>query len=52
MHYSTGLRTYTLKRIEEIDSADILVGISCYNNEKTIYPCDSNGHPRTGQTLQ
>lgn len=36
MHYDTALRGYTAKRIEEIDSADILVGIPCYNNEKTI----------------
>ena len=36
MNYDTALRAYTSKRIEEIDSADILVGIPCYNNEKTI----------------
>lgn len=36
MAYRTGLRTYTAKRLEEIDRADILVGIPCYNNEKTI----------------
>jgi hypothetical protein len=36
MHYDTGLRSYTSKRLEEIESADILVGIPCYNNEKTI----------------
>ncbi len=36
MPYFTALRYYTSKRIEEIDSADILVGIPCYNNEKTI----------------
>jgi glycosyltransferase involved in cell wall biosynthesis len=36
MRYDTGLRSYTSKRIEEIESADILVGIPCYNNEKTI----------------
>lgn len=36
MHYSTALRAYTFKRIEEIESADILVGIPCYNNERTI----------------
>ena len=36
MHYDTALRGYTAKRIEEIESADILVGIPCYNNEKTI----------------
>jgi glycosyltransferase involved in cell wall biosynthesis len=36
MHYNTSLRGYTSKRIEEIGSADILVGIPCYNNERTI----------------
>ena len=36
MSYDTALRSYTAKRIEEIESADILVGIPCYNNEKTI----------------
>ncbi len=36
MTYFTALRRYTGKRIEEIDKADILVGIPCYNNEKTI----------------
>ena len=36
MNYDTALRLYTAKRIEEIDSADILIGIPCYNNEKTI----------------
>ncbi len=36
MQYDTALRAYTNKRIEEIESADILVGIPCYNNEKTI----------------
>ena len=36
MHYDTALRGYSSKRIEEIESADILVGIPCFNNEKTI----------------
>ncbi len=36
MHYDTALRGYTSKRIEEIESADILMGIPCYNNESTI----------------
>ncbi len=36
MNYDTALRAYTSKRIEEIDTADILVGIPCYNNEQTI----------------
>jgi glucosylglycerate synthase len=34
--YSTALRPYTLKRLEEIKQADILVGIPAYNNEDTI----------------
>ena len=36
MAYDTALRSYTSKRIEEIESADILIGIPCYNNEQTI----------------
>jgi len=36
MPYDTALRAYTSKRVEEIQSADILVGIPCYNNETTI----------------
>jgi glycosyltransferase involved in cell wall biosynthesis len=36
MGYDTALRGYTSKRIEEIGSAEILVGIPCYNNEKSI----------------
>lgn len=36
MAYFTALRSYAFKRIEELDRADILVGIPCYNNEKTI----------------
>ena len=36
MGYDTALRAYTAKRIEEIDQADILVGIPCYNNQGTI----------------
>ncbi|NVM21244.1 MAG: glycosyltransferase [Desulfobacterales bacterium] len=36
MRYLTALRPYTTKRIEEIETADILVGIPCYNNEKTL----------------
>ena len=37
MSYDTALRAYTSKRIEEIERADILVGIPCYNNEKTKF---------------
>jgi glycosyltransferase involved in cell wall biosynthesis len=36
MNCDTALRGYTSKRIEEIETADILVGIPCYSNEKTI----------------
>jgi glucosylglycerate synthase len=36
MQYNTALRSYTAKRIEEVESTDILVGIPCYNNETTI----------------
>ena len=36
MSYDKALRAYTSKRIEEMESADILVGIPCYNNEQTI----------------
>lgn len=36
MAYFTAIRRYTAKRIEEIGRADILIGIPCYNNEKTI----------------
>lgn len=36
MVYTTSLRPYTLKRLEEIGKADIIVGIPCFNNEKTI----------------
>lgn len=34
--YKSALRAYTSKRIEEIERGNILVGIPCYNNEKTI----------------
>ncbi|MFH1351283.1 MAG: glycosyltransferase family 2 protein [Pseudomonadota bacterium] len=36
MNYDTALRGYPSKRVEEIESADILVGIPCFNSEKTI----------------
>ncbi|MBN2417822.1 MAG: glycosyltransferase family 2 protein [Deltaproteobacteria bacterium] len=36
MNYDTALRGYTGKRLEEIETADILMGIPSYNNEKTI----------------
>lgn len=34
--YDTALRPHLLKRLEEIDEADILIGIPCHNNEETI----------------
>ncbi len=34
--YDTALRPYVQKRLEEIQEADILVGIPCYNNEETL----------------
>jgi glycosyltransferase involved in cell wall biosynthesis len=34
--FDTALRGYTAKRLEQIESADILIGIPCYNNETTI----------------
>lgn len=36
MGFDTALRSYSAKRIEEIEKADIIVGIPAYNNEKTI----------------
>ena len=36
MGYDTALRAYTAKRLEEIERADILVGIPCYYNQGTI----------------
>lgn len=36
MSYDTALRPYTAKRLEEIETADLLVGIPSYNNERSI----------------
>ena len=36
MKYDSTLRTYTVKRVEEIEFANILVGIPCYYNERTV----------------
>lgn len=36
MKFKTALRAYTAKRLEEIEQADILVGIPCFNNQDTI----------------
>ena len=36
MNFKSALRGYTGKRLEEIERADILVGIPCFNNESTI----------------
>ncbi len=36
MPFFTALREYTIKRLEEIGRADLLIGIPCYNNDQTI----------------
>lgn len=36
MRFDTAVRAYSTKRVEEIEQADLLVGIPCYDNEKTI----------------
>ena len=36
MNYDTAFRSYLAKRIEQIERADIVVGIPCYNNQSTI----------------
>src|SRR3989338_9079595 len=36
MDYDTAFRPYLTKRIEQIERADIVVGIPSYNNESTI----------------
>ncbi|MGH9894924.1 MAG: glycosyltransferase family 2 protein, partial [bacterium] len=36
MEYDTAFRPYLTKRVEQIEKADIVVGIPCYNNESTI----------------
>jgi hypothetical protein len=36
MRYESALRAYPFKRLEEIERADIVVGIPCYNNDRTI----------------
>jgi glycosyltransferase involved in cell wall biosynthesis len=36
MSYDTAFRPYLAKRIEQIENADIVVGIPCYNNESTV----------------
>jgi glucosylglycerate synthase len=36
MVYNTALRPDASKRLEEIEKTDIVVGIPCYNNDKTI----------------
>lgn len=37
MKYSTALRDTARRRIERLGSADLLVGIPCYNNDETIH---------------
>ena len=36
MKYSSSLRPYVIKRLEELEKADVVVGIPCFNNDKTI----------------
>lgn len=36
MGFKSALRGYTYKRLEEIEQADILMGVPCFNNEATI----------------
>ncbi len=36
MKFISALRQYAAKRLEEIEAADILAGIPCYNNQATI----------------
>ena len=36
MHYDTAFRAYLARRIEQIERADIVIGVPCYNNESTI----------------
>ena len=36
MRFSTALRQPTRKRLERLGEVDIVIGIPCFNNEKTI----------------
>ena len=36
MKYVSSLRPFTVSRLEELEQADIVVGIPCFNNDKTI----------------
>ncbi|MEW6348807.1 MAG: glycosyltransferase [Thermodesulfobacteriota bacterium] len=36
MKYASALRPYIIKRLEELEKADIVVGIPCLNNQTTI----------------
>jgi hypothetical protein len=36
MKFHTALRPWTIRRLEKIDRADMVVGIPCYNNDSTI----------------
>jgi hypothetical protein len=36
MKFSSALRPYVIKRLEELERADLVVGIPCFNNERTI----------------
>jgi glycosyltransferase involved in cell wall biosynthesis len=37
MSFLTALREYSIKRLESIGNADILIGIPCHNNDQTIH---------------
>lgn len=36
MKYSSSLRPHVVKRLEQLEQADLVVGIPCFNNERTI----------------
>ncbi len=36
MKYSISMRPHVIKRLEQLEQADIVVGIPCFNNERTI----------------
>lgn len=36
MSFFTALRPYSIKRLEEVNSIDLLIGIPCFNNDETI----------------
>ena len=36
MKYVSSLRPFMVSRLEELEKADIVVGIPCFNNDRTI----------------